>query len=254
MLVHGSDLVVSGYFTDAGGIAVNGIASWNGTSWSAMGSASSLGAAALTTLPNGDLVANQSRWDGEEWTPLASTGPGPEIRAMVKGPGDTLLVGGSFVVVGSVSGYAVSAYVAELTTTCPATVIPVGASCASSAGPMALAANSLPWLGSTFTATATGMPASSIALAVTGFGTASLPLASILPQGGAGCFLWTTPDFVAAALPSAGSVSTQLAIPGQPALIGQVFHHQVVPVELAPTGGLLAVTSTNRLTALIGIF
>jgi hypothetical protein len=49
-------------------------------------------------------------------------------------------------------------------------------------------------------------------------------------------------------------VSTQFAIPSQAALIGQVFHHQVVPVELAATGGLLAVTSTNRLTALIGSF
>jgi hypothetical protein len=260
MLVRGSELVVSGNFFLAGGIPVNGIASWNGTSWSAMGSSHGGYAFALTTLPNGDLVSNLFRWDGVVWTPLVSIWPGPwpapEIRAMAKGPGDALLLGGSFTFIGhAASAYcAVSAYVAELTTTCPATVIPFGASCASSAGPMALTSTSLPWLGSTFTATATGMPASSIALAVTGFGTASLPLASILPQGVAGCFLWTTPDFVAAALPTAGSVSTQLAIPNQPALIGQVFHHQVVPVELAPTGGLLAVTSTNRLTALIGVF
>ncbi|MEM9176017.1 MAG: hypothetical protein AAGC67_12350 [Myxococcota bacterium] len=38
LIVHGSDLVVGGFFTHAGGTAVDGIASWNGSTWSAVGS------------------------------------------------------------------------------------------------------------------------------------------------------------------------------------------------------------------------
>jgi hypothetical protein len=54
------DLVAGGQFTSAGGVSANGIARWDGTSWSALGSG--MGGQypsvyALTTLPNGDLVA-----------------------------------------------------------------------------------------------------------------------------------------------------------------------------------------------------
>lgn len=52
--------------------------------------------------------------------------------------------------------------------------------------------------------------------------------------------------------PTAGSVTTALAIPNVPTLAGQVFHQQVLPVTFAAAGGLLAVASTNRLTMGIG--
>jgi hypothetical protein len=55
-----------------------------------------------------------------------------------------------------------------------------------------------------------------------------------------------------AVVPTAGSVATQLAIPNVATLAGQVFHQQVLPVEFAAAGGLLAVASTNRLTMVIG--
>jgi hypothetical protein len=92
------------------------------------------------------------------------------------------------------------------------------------------------------------------ALVVTGFGAAALPLSSILPQGGAGCFLLATPDAVGMTLPAVGTVASALAIPAAAGLIGQVFHQQVVPVELNSLGAITALTSTNRLTAMIGSF
>src|SRR5262245_51072257 len=56
------DLVAGGAFTTAGGVSANGIARWNGTTWSSLGSGVGYshgtgGVRALTTLPNGDLVA-----------------------------------------------------------------------------------------------------------------------------------------------------------------------------------------------------
>jgi hypothetical protein len=117
-----------------------------------------------------------------------------------------------------------------------------------------LTATSLPWTGSTFTAVATGMPAISLAFAVLGFNTASTPLSSILPQGVAGCTLWVSPDLLVAYVPSAGSVTTRLAIPNAVALAGQVLHQQVGPLELDAAGNVIALTSTNALTLTIGAF
>jgi hypothetical protein len=51
------DLVAGGSFTTAGGVTVNRIARWNGTSWSPLGSGMSSTVWALAVLPNGDLVA-----------------------------------------------------------------------------------------------------------------------------------------------------------------------------------------------------
>ena len=35
---YGGNLIAAGAFTNAGGVSVNNIAQWNGTSWSALGS------------------------------------------------------------------------------------------------------------------------------------------------------------------------------------------------------------------------
>src|SRR5947207_10481011 len=38
LAVSGDDLYAGGYFTNAGGVAANNIAKWDGSSWSALGS------------------------------------------------------------------------------------------------------------------------------------------------------------------------------------------------------------------------
>ncbi|HEU4419896.1 MAG TPA: hypothetical protein VFT55_13270, partial [Planctomycetota bacterium] len=202
-------------FTTAGGVGANNIARWDGTSWSALGSGTNAGVRDLMMLPNGELA-----------------------------------VGGYFSVVDGV----VSGYVAQLTTTCPATASSYGSGCSGSGGANVLTATTLPWIGSTMRAVATGMPAISIAVGVRGLGTASIPLSTLLPQGTAGCDLLVTPVLLDFYVPTAGTVQTQLPIPNTVTLAGQVLYEQVVALELGALGSITAATSTNALTLTIGAF
>jgi hypothetical protein len=203
---------------------------------------------ALKTLPNGDLVAGLARWDGNSWSALGSANGG--VRALARLPNGDLVAGGSATIVDG----AVSAYVARLTTTCPATASSTGSGCTGSGGPNVLTATSLPWTGSTFHAVATGMPANALAIAVHGFATASIPLATILPQGVPGCALLASPDLLDLYVPAAGSVATALPIPNTVVLAGLILREQVVPIELDVLGNITALTSTNALTLTIGTF
>ena len=179
------------------------------------------------------------------------TGPGyHDVRALAPLRGGDVVVGGVFTVAGGVP----STNVARLTTTCPATSIPYGASCAGSGGTNVLAATALPWLGATFRATATGMPASGFTVAVTGLAPIAIALPAILPQGVPGCTALVSPDLLELLVPVAGHVHTQLAVPAVPSLVGAVLHQQVVPFELDLTGSLVAVTSSNALALTIGSF
>jgi hypothetical protein len=63
-----------------------------------------------------------------------------------------------------------------------------------------------------------------------------------------------SPDLLVLYVPSAGSVTTQIAIPNSVAFAGQLLHQQVVPIELDAVGNLVALTSTNALTLTIGAF
>jgi hypothetical protein len=174
----------------------------------------------------------------------------PGARSLAQMANGDVAVGGTFLTAG---GHA-SASFARLTTTCPATATAFGSGCTGSGGPNELGATSLPWLGSTFVALATGMPANGLVLRVTGFSTALVPLPTIVPQGGAGCTLLAAPDALDLFAPSAGAVATSLVIPNVAALAGQVVHQQVVPFELGAGGAIVAVTSSNRLTLVLGQF
>jgi hypothetical protein len=288
------DLVAGGEFTMAGGVSANYIASWNGTNWSALGSGMSGNVRALAVLPDGDLVAggwNTALWNGTYWSAVVSGGLGTDVRALTTLPnGDLVVAGGvsanyiqrwngtSWSALGSgmndwvntlttlpngdllaggnftlVDG-AVSLYMAQLTTTCPATAVSYGAGCTGSGGPNVLANTSLPWIGSTFRSVATGMPAPALALGVLGFGTISIPMPAILPQGVPGCTLLVSPDLLDLYVPAAGIVQAQLVIPNSVVLAGVVLHQQVVPIELSGTGDITALTGTNALTLTIGSF
>ncbi|MDR3642428.1 MAG: hypothetical protein P4L74_02255 [Candidatus Doudnabacteria bacterium] len=85
LAVYNGNLVAGGYFTNAGGIAVNNISQWNGTSWSALGSGvnvqiismvvynNNLIAAGLLSTAGGIAVNNIAQWNGTSWS---STGLG----------------------------------------------------------------------------------------------------------------------------------------------------------------------------------
>ena len=111
------DLVVGGWFTSAGGVAVSNIALWNGnlspvtTGWSAMGGGMDREVTALTVLPNGDLVAGGgmfrtaggvsvyaiAKWDGSSWSPLGEMFAGNVfIAALAVLPNGDLIAAGAF--------------------------------------------------------------------------------------------------------------------------------------------------------------
>ena len=251
-----------GLFATAGGIAANNVARWDGAAWSPLGAGLNASATALTTLPNGDLVASGdfttaggvpvdriARWNGASWSPLGTGLDGGALGLATLQNGE-LVLGGSFTIVDG----AVSAYLARLATTCPATVSVQGAGCTGSVGANVLAPLGLPWLGTTFPMRATGMPSLGLVVAVTGLSTLSLPLSAVLSQGQLGCALLVSPELLDVRIPVAGIATSQLVLPNAPALVGQVFHHQMVPLELGASAAILAATSTNAITATIGVF
>ncbi|MEX2220024.1 MAG: hypothetical protein WD749_14830 [Phycisphaerales bacterium] len=109
-------LVAAGNLTALPGVSpANGIGSWNGVAWSALGQGvqGGLGIRAVAVLPGGDLVAAGSftsaggasvnriaRWNGTGWSPMVSsvsnsTGD-PDFRALAVLPGGDLVAGGVF--------------------------------------------------------------------------------------------------------------------------------------------------------------
>jgi hypothetical protein len=78
--VNGSDVYASGWFGSAGGITVNRIAKWNGSSWSALGDGLDNPALALAAIGNrlyaGGIFTNVAShiavWNGSNWSALGS--------------------------------------------------------------------------------------------------------------------------------------------------------------------------------------
>lgn len=207
-------IVVAGVAT-AGGISVNQLARWNGTSWTGFGGGLNDSALALTRLPDGDVA-----------------------------------VGGLFTTAGGLP----SRYVARLSTNCPATAVLFGSGCSGSGGTNTLTATALPWVGSAFRASAKGMPPLAFVAVVTGFTQLAIPLSAAVSQALPGCQGLVTADAVDVLLPVAGAVETQLAIPPVAGLAGVVVHQYLVPFELNTSGQVTAITSSNALALTVGVF
>src|SRR5258708_19636873 len=80
LAVSGNDLYATGYFSTAGGVAANGIAKWDGSSWSALGSGVGSGFVGSPVAVSGSNVyvgvglLGVPKWDGSCWTTLGSAG------------------------------------------------------------------------------------------------------------------------------------------------------------------------------------
>lgn len=101
LAVHGGQLVVAGQFARAGGVTVDGVARWNGTTFSAMGSPFASGEMTALGAFGADLVGSTAsgsilRWNGAVWLTLGSA-DGPAAAIVEHGGG--LVVGGAFTVV-----------------------------------------------------------------------------------------------------------------------------------------------------------
>ena len=103
LAVSGSTLYAGGNFTTAGGTTANGIAQWNGSSWSALGSGISVGnnpvayravyalavsgstlyAGGWFTTAGGSAANYIAQWNGSSWSALGSgmSGAGPMDKA-----------------------------------------------------------------------------------------------------------------------------------------------------------------------------
>jgi hypothetical protein len=119
----GPALYAGGNFTSAGGFAANGVARWDGSSWSALGSGVETypGVAALAvfddgrgpalyaggdfTIAGGARVTGIARWDGSRWSALGSGVSGGVHALLVHddGSGPALYAGGSFTTAGGVA-------------------------------------------------------------------------------------------------------------------------------------------------------
>ncbi|MDB5267652.1 MAG: hypothetical protein JWP58_692, partial [Hymenobacter sp.] len=106
------DVYVGGVFAQAGGVAANYVARWNGTTWNSLGTGTTNGSGgAFAVASNGDVyvgggfilaggvAANRvARWDGTTWSPLGS-GVNSGVNALAIGSNGKLYVGGTFTAV-----------------------------------------------------------------------------------------------------------------------------------------------------------
>lgn len=254
--------IVAGGFVTSSGTSILNVARWDGTSWQPMGAGCNGAVNSLVALPNGDVIAGGgftasgslaldrlARWNGTQWLPVPGVGNG-EVRGLAHRADGTLFVGGSFTFAGGMA----MASVGVQAPACPATVSTYGAGCVGAGGPLALAASTRPWLGSTFRARGTGFPANALALSLYQFVAANLQLWQVLPQGQPGCQLLLDPFGVGIypALPSQGVVDSLLGVPTNPALLGTTVFHQLLGVELDTFGNIAHITSSNGLALVIG--
>lgn len=129
---------------------------------------------------------------------------------------------------------------------------PTGNGCTGSGGVNVLAANTLPRIGTTYLASATGLAAPSLAVEILGFAALGLPLSVVLPQSAFGCYLLVSPDSLTATLSTNGTLSTSLLVPNVTSLMGLNFWQQVGALEFDSLGNLVSATTTNALALTIG--
>ena len=102
------DVYVGGSFTHAGSLAVDYIAKWDGTGWSALGSGLDFDVFGIA-VSGSDVYAvgifGLAKWDGVSWTSIgkASFGSGQQILYAVAVIGSDVYVGGTFTTIGGVS-------------------------------------------------------------------------------------------------------------------------------------------------------
>ncbi|MEZ6038365.1 MAG: hypothetical protein R3F29_12855 [Planctomycetota bacterium] len=250
-------LVAAGNFSDAGGVFVENCAVWDGVAWQRLGFGPGGPIHDIVELPDGTLCAvgafapygvafqrdGMPFWGSFYGAPTLFNGAADTV---VASPGGELLIGGTFS--GSTNG---SAYLMRGTPGCPAEVLVEGSGCVGAAGPVELAPDNLPWLGTTYRSTGTGVPAGSLVVLVRSTATASLSLPAVFPQAGVGCQLLVAPEQLAVLLPTGNEVQAELALPNDPWFLGTQVHEQLVPFTFGPTG-LVAVQSSNALRLTIG--
>ncbi|MCA8952821.1 MAG: hypothetical protein KDE27_25150 [Planctomycetes bacterium] len=135
---------------------------------------------------------------------------------------------------------------------------PYGAGCAGSAGVVTLTPDNEPWLGDTFTATATNLAPAGLAFEVLGLsdtawsgGALPLPLIAIHPAAGAGCNLLASTDAVVFLVNVGGSAATTFSTPNDPTFAGIRFYEQILQLELGGTA-ITSISASNGVAITLG--
>ena len=110
----------------------------------------------------------------------------------------------------------------------------------------------LPWLGASYRIDGASLPATSIAVAVTGFAAAAVPIAGVLQPSDPSCTLAVTPDLLATALANGGAVTFATAVPSSPAIVGLSLHQQLLVLGLDGQLQISEFSLSNALQATIG--
>ena len=115
LAASGVDLYVGGAFTNAGGVAANNIAKWNGASWSALGSGVD-GSVTALAVSGSDLYANGAKWNGSNWSVLDfAVGSGVGYPEALTVSGGELFAGGVLEIPVGEGAVTYRAYVAKWT-------------------------------------------------------------------------------------------------------------------------------------------
>ena len=120
LIDHNGDLVAVGDFDYAGNVASQGIARWNGSTWSAFGDGKGYGANAVVEDPNHNIYVGGGffdwptttsdmivRWDGTGWHDLDG-GMNGDIEAMAFGQDGNLYAVGEFATAGTTNAWRVA--------------------------------------------------------------------------------------------------------------------------------------------------
>ncbi len=101
------NLYAAGVFDHTGGVTVNGIAKWNGSAWSALGSGMGGGVYALAVDSSGNVYAAEpsggiAKWNGSAWSALGS-GANGIVYALAADSSGNVYAGGEFTTAGGVA-------------------------------------------------------------------------------------------------------------------------------------------------------
>jgi len=160
----------------------------------------------------------------------------------------TLVVGGDF----QVAGYQLAPGLAKYASGCMPLVSSYGTGCISPAGPLVITADALPWIGTPFRTTTTGVPLGALSLGIIGLTQLSIPLDQLLAEGQAGCSLLTTLDILMLLTNGIGTAHSAFTLSNDPSLLGVTFCQQTAPLSFDAAGALVAIRSSNSLALTIG--
>ena len=164
--------------------------------------------------------------------------------------GTELVVTGNFTAVGQQP----APCLVRAVTTCPAQSNVLATQCVGPAGPLALAADALPWIGSTFTSTARGYANLAAGVALIGQTNPGIPLAQLHPLGAPRCDLLSSLELLLPVSIAGSDGRCSLPIPRSVALAGVQLFHQHLQLALSAQGRLLGVSSSNALRLTLGWF